>query len=53
MSRLPSREWGEVSFIVTLKGVKPPAPPEATGSFCFDFQHLDLTLFSEGQLAIR
>lgn len=53
MSKLPSRKREEVSIVVTLKGVKPPAPPELPRSSCFYFQHSDLALFREGQLAIR
>lgn len=53
MSRLSSRERGEVSFVIILKALKTLPLLRLLGVFALEFQCLDLTLFREGQLAIR
>lgn len=53
MPRLSSRERGEAFFVVTLKGLKTLPLLRLLGVFALGFQHLDLTLFRDGQLAIR
>lgn len=55
-SRLPHRDRGEVSSVVTSQVLKIPVPPEVTGNtinFALDIQCLDLILFNEGQQATR
>lgn len=53
MSRLPSKS-GEKSLLQShLRELNPLPLLRLPGVLAFDFQHLDLTLFREGQLAIR